>query len=47
MADVNGGVGHRGESGPKVVWLDAGPNQVTMSLREDGTYISAVQLVPA
>ena len=40
-------VGHRGESGPKVVWLDAGPNQVTMSLREDGTYISAVQLVPA
>lgn len=40
-------VTNRGESGPKVVWLNAGPNTVQVSHREDGTYISAMELVPA
>lgn len=37
----------RGQAGPVVAWFDAGPNQVGIHHREDGTLIRSMQLVPA
>jgi hypothetical protein len=40
-------IGDRNGDDPVEVWLDAGEHTVTLYKREDGTYVSGLELVPA